>query len=173
MKQNSIRNIVNLALLVALALAVSVVEMMIPLPVPIPGAKLGLSNIIILVTIYFYDFKSSLTVSVLKSFLLVLITGSVMSFFYSLLGAILSTISMYFSLRYSKDFLSLIGISEIGAFFHNLGQIIVAMIFMNNVKMIYYFPALVLIGVFTGFFVGLSSNYIIVHLKKLNFRIAK
>ncbi|MDO4672563.1 MAG: Gx transporter family protein, partial [Porphyromonadaceae bacterium] len=131
-KQN-IRNIVNLALLVALALALSVVEMMIPLPVPIPGAKLGLSNIIILVTIYFYDFKSSLTVSVLKSFLLVLITGSVMAFFYSLMGAILSTISMYLSLKHTKDRFSLIGVSEIGAFFHNLGQIIVAVIFMSNI----------------------------------------
>lgn len=168
--KNSIRNIVNLALLVALALALSVMEMMIPLPVPIPGAKLGLANIIILVTIYFYDFKSSLTVSVLKSFLLVLITGSVMAFFYSLMGAVLSTISMYLSLKHGKDKFSLIGVSEIGAFFHNLGQIIVATIFMNNIKMIYYFPALVLIGVFTGFFVGLSSNYIINHLKKLNFK---
>lgn len=170
MRKNSIRNIVNLALLVALALALSVIEMMIPLPVPIPGAKLGLSNIIILVTIYFYDFKSSLTVSVLKSFLLVLITGSVIAFFYSLLGAVLSVISMYFALKYSKGRISLIGVSEIGAFFHNLGQIIVATIFMENIKIIYYFPALVLIGVFTGFFVGLSSNYIIYHLKKLNFK---
>jgi heptaprenyl diphosphate synthase len=63
----------------------------------------------------------------------------------------------------------LVGVSEIGAFFHNLGQILVAMVFMNNVKMIYYFPILVLIGVFTGFFVGLSSNYIINHMEKLNF----
>lgn len=168
--KDSIRNIVNLALLVALALALSVIEMMIPLPVPIPGAKLGLSNIIILVTIYFYDFKSSLTVSLLKSFLLVLITGSVMAFFYSAMGAVLSTISMYLALKYSNDKFSLIGVSEIGAFFHNLGQIIVATVFMSNIKMIYYFPALVLIGVFTGFFVGLSSNYIINHLKKLNFK---
>lgn len=169
MKKNSIRNIVNLALIVALALALSVIEMMIPLPVP--GAKLGLSNIIILVTIYFYDFKSALTVSVLKSFLLVLITGSVMAFFYSLMGAILSTISMYLALKHFKNRFTLIGVSEIGAFFHNLGQIIVATILMDNIKMIYYFPALVLIGVFTGLFVGLSANYIINHLKKLNFKV--
>lgn len=168
-KNKNMKKIVNLALLVALALALSVIEMAIPLPVPIPGAKLGLSNIIILITIYFYDFKSSLTVSVLKSFLLVLITGSVMSFFYSLLGAILSTISMNIALKQNRDRFSLIGVSEIGAFFHNLGQIIVAVIFMSNIKMIYYFPALVLVGVFTGFFVGISSNYIINHMKKLNF----
>jgi heptaprenyl diphosphate synthase len=167
--KNRVKMLVNLALLVALALAVSVVEMMIPLPVPIPGAKLGLSNIVILITIYFYDFKSSLAVSVLKSFLLVLITGSVMAFFYSVAGAIFSTIAMNLSLKHAKDKFSLVGVSEIGAFFHNLGQILVAMVFMNNVKMIYYFPILVLIGVFTGFFVGLSSNYIINHMEKLNF----
>lgn len=38
---------------------------------------------------------------------------------------------------------------------------------MQNIKMFYYFPVLVFIGIFTGFFVGLSSNFIIEHLKKL------
>lgn len=169
-EKNKLRYIINLALLLALALAISLVEMMIPLPIPVPGAKLGLSNIIMLVTIYFYDFKSALTLSVLKSFLLVLITGSAMSFFYSLAGSVLSTIFMDLSLKHSKNMFSLVGVSEIGSFFHNLGQIIVACVFMSNVKMIYYFPALVLIGVFTGLFVGISSNLLIDHLKKLNFR---
>ncbi|MFR1138381.1 MAG: Gx transporter family protein, partial [Anaerococcus vaginalis] len=45
--------------------------------------------------------------------------------------------------------------------------IIVAIFFMQNIKMFYYFPVLVFIGIFTGFFVGLSSNFIIEHLKKL------
>ncbi len=43
-----IRKITTMALLVAMALAISLVEHFIPLPIPIPGAKLGLSNIILL-----------------------------------------------------------------------------------------------------------------------------
>ena len=163
-----IRNITNIALLTAMALAISLLEHMIPLPVPIPGAKLGFSNMIILITLYMYGFKSALLVGILKSFLLMLITGSVSAFFYSIAGAILSAIAMAISLKYLSKIASFIGISEIGAFFHNLGQILVAMIFMGNVKMIIYFPALVIMGVFTSFFVGLSVNYVTSHMKKLN-----
>ena len=167
MKNNRLKVYINLALLLALSLAISLIESAIPMPVPIPGARLGFSNIIILVSIYLYDFKKALCVSILKSFLLVLITGSVMSFFYSFVGAIFSTTAMYFSLKKINDDFSLIGVSEIGAFFHNLGQILVAIFFMQNIKMFYYFPVLVFIGIFTGFFVGLSSNFIVEHLEKI------
>ncbi|WP_049691209.1 Gx transporter family protein [Anaerococcus jeddahensis] len=167
MKNNRLNVYINLALLLALSLAISLIESTVPMPVPIPGARLGFSNIIILLSICLYDFKKALCVSVLKSFLLVLITGSVMSFFYSFVGAIFSTTAMYFSLKKVNDDFSLIGVSEIGAFFHNLGQILVAIFFMQNIKMFYYFPVLVFIGIFTGFFVGLSSNFIVEHLKKI------
>lgn len=167
MKDSNTRTYVNLSLLTALSLAISLIESMIPMPVPIPGAKLGFSNIIILVSIYIYDYKKALGVSVLKSFLLVLITGQAMSFFYSFVGAIFSTTVMYISLKKVSEEFSMIGVSELGAFFHNLGQIIVAVIFMSNLKMFYYFPILVFIGIFTGFFVGLSSGFIIKHLKKI------
>ena len=167
MKNNRLKVYINLSLLLALSLAISLIESTVPMPVPIPGARLGFSNIIILLSICLYDFKKALCVSVLKSFLLVLITGSVMSFFYSFVGAIFSTTAMYFSLKKVNDDFSLIGVSEIGAFFHNLGQIIVAIFFMQNIKMFYYFPVLVFIGIFTGFFVGLSSNFIVEHLKKI------
>lgn len=167
MKNNRLKVYINLALLLALSLAISLIESAIPMAVPIPGARLGFSNIIILVSICLYDFKKALCVSVLKSFLLVLITGSVMSFFYSFVGAIFSTTAMYFSLKKVNDDFSLIGVSEIGAFFHNLGQILVAIFFMQNIKMFYYFSVLVFIGIFTGFFVGLSSNFIVEHLEKI------
>lgn len=167
MKNNRLKVYINLALLLALSLAISLIESTVPMPVPIPGARLGFSNIIILLSICLYDFKKALCVSVLKSFLLVLITGSVMSFFYSFVGAIFSTTAMYFSLKKVNDDFSLIGVSEIGAFFHNLGQILVAIFFMQNIKMFYYFPVLVFIGIFTGFFVGLSSNFIVEHLEKI------
>lgn len=167
MKNNRLNVYINLALLLALSLSISLIESTVPMPVPIPGARLGFSNIIILLSICLYDFKKALCVSVLKSFLLVLITGSVMSFFYSFVGAIFSTTAMYFSLKKVNDDFSLIGVSEIGAFFHNLGQILVAIFFMQNIKMFYYFPVLVFIGIFTGFFVGLSSNFMVEHLKKI------
>lgn len=163
-----LKKVTNIALLTAMALAISLIEHMIPIPVPIPGAKLGFSNMIILLTLYFYGMKSALLVGVLKSFLLMLITGSVTAFFYSFAGAILASLAMGLSLKLLNRFSSFVGISEIGAFFHNLGQILVAAIFMGNIKMLIYFPALVMMGVFTSFFVGLSVNYVSSHMEKLN-----
>lgn len=163
-----LKKVTNIALLTAMALAISLIEHMIPIPVPIPGAKLGFSNMIILLTLYFYGMKSALLVGVLKSFLLMLITGSVTAFFYSFAGAILASLAMGLSLKLLNRFSSFVGISEIGAFFHNLGQILVAAIFMGNIKMLIYFPALVMMGVFTSFFVGLSVNYVASHMEKLN-----
>ncbi len=163
-----LKKVTNIALLTAMALAISLIEHMIPIPVPIPGAKLGFSNMIILLTLYFYGMKSALLVGVLKSFLLMLITGSVTAFFYSFAGAVLASLAMGLSLKLLNRFSSFVGISEIGAFFHNLGQILVAAIFMGNIKMLIYFPALVMMGVFTSFFVGLSVNYVASHMEKLN-----
>ncbi|MDO5047930.1 MAG: Gx transporter family protein [Anaerococcus sp.] len=163
----SIKRLTDLALLTAMALVVSVIEHYIPLPIPIPGAKLGLSNIILLVSLYFYGFKSALVIGILKSILLVLITGFVSSFFFSVTGAIFASIAMNLSLKGLDKSFSFIGVSEIGAFFHNFGQVLISAIVMDNIKMYYYFPLLVFIGTFSGFFVGLSSNYLIKHMKKL------
>ena len=73
MKNKTLKVYVNLSLFVALSLAISLIESMVPMPVPIPGARLGFSNIVILVGICIYDYKKALAVSILKSFLLVLI----------------------------------------------------------------------------------------------------
>lgn len=162
-----IKRITDLSLLTAMALAVSLIEHYIPLPIPIPGAKLGLSNIILLVSLYFYGFKSALVIGIMKSFLLVLITGFVTSFFFSLTGAIFASIFMNLALKGLDRSFSFIGVSEIGAFFHNFGQVLVSVIVMENIKMYYYFPLLVFIGTFSGFFVGLSSNYLIRHMEKI------
>ena len=165
--KTQVRKITNLALFTAMALVISLLEHYIPLPIPIPGAKLGLSNIILLVGLYFYGLKAGLTIGILKSFLLILITGMVSSFFFSAMGAILACISMSLSIKFLDKSLSFIGVSEIGAFFHNFGQVLVATVVMGNIKMYYYFPLLVFVGTFTGFFVGLSSNYIIRHMEKI------
>ncbi|MCI5839742.1 MAG: Gx transporter family protein [Peptoniphilaceae bacterium] len=161
------RKMVVLSLMVSLALAISVLELSIPIPIPIPGARLGFSNIIILTVICMYDFKSSITVSILKSVLLMLVTGSVSSFLYSFVGSLLSTFTMYLSVKFLQKYLTLVGVSEIGSFFHNFGQILVASFVMDNISIFYYLPMLIIIGIFTGFFVGISTNFLTQHFHKI------
>ncbi|HEY8362710.1 MAG TPA: Gx transporter family protein [Tissierellaceae bacterium] len=161
------RKIILLSLLVSVGLALSVIESFIPLPVAIPGARLGLSNMVTLVTLVIFGFKEALVVSILKSFVLVLVTGSISSLLYSLVGGILSCVVMFISYRFFSNIFSLIGVSILGATAHNFGQVTVAVLIMSNVRIYSYLPILELMGLFTGYFVGLSSIYISKALEKV------
>lgn len=161
-----LNKIVFLSLLVSIGLALSVLETSIPFPIPIPGARLGLSNIVILVSLIIFGFRDTFIVSILKSIVLMLVTGSISSFIYSISGAILSTIVMFIVYKYFSNIFSLIGISILGAVAHNTAQVSVATVIMNNIKIFSYLPILLLLSLFTGYFVGISSNYISKNLRK-------
>lgn len=161
-----LKKLIFLSLLVSLGLALSVIESMMPIPFVAPGAKLGLSNIVILITMVLFGFKEALIVGILKSFVFILVTGSVSSLFYSLSGSILSLFTMYLVFtKFSKVF-SLIGVSIFGAIAHNFAQILVASLMMKNFRIFSYYPILMLTSLFTGYFVGLASIYIVRNLKK-------
>lgn len=155
------KNLIYLSLLSAIGIVLGLFESVIPLPVAIPGARLGLSNIVVLVIIVSIGYKEGFFVSIFKTVILVLVTGAVSSFFFSMGGAILSSISMIISHKILKKYLSLIGISEIGSFFHNLGQVLVASYIMKTTAILAYLPLLVILGIFTGYFVGLTSIYVV------------
>lgn len=159
-----------ISLLVSVGLALSVLESAIPLPIALPGAKLGLSNMVVMVTLVVFGFKDGIKVAMLKSTVLMLITGSITSFFYSLSGAILSCIVMYIVYKYFSNVFSLIGVSIAGAASHNFAQVSVAVIILSNPRIYSYLPFLLITSLFTGYFVGLSSIYIVDNLRK-NFRV--
>lgn len=161
------RRLVFLSVLTAIALVISLIEQLIPVPIGVPGAKLGFSNIVILTTIMVFGPKDGMIVGLMKSFLLMLITGSVTSFWFSLSGAFFSTLVMGIVYKKFIPPFSLIGTSEFGALAHNFGQLIVASIVLENLKIFYYMPILTLVGLATGFFVGLSCNFVGPHLKKI------
>ncbi len=95
--------------MVSIGLALSVIESLMPVPFIAPGAKLGLSNIVILITLVLFGLKEALTVGVLKSFVFTLVTGSISSLSYSLAGSILSCIFMYIVYKNFSKIFSLIG----------------------------------------------------------------
>lgn len=154
-----------LSVLVSVGLALSVLESAIPLPITFPGAKLGLSNMVVLITLVVFGFKDGIIVSMLKSIVLMLVTGSISSFLYSFSGAVLSCIVMYIGYKYFSKIFSLIGVSILGALGHNFAQVTVASLIMNNFRIYTYLPFLMLTSIFSGYFVGLTSTFIIKNLK--------
>ncbi len=73
---------------------------------------------------------------------------------------------MYIVYKYFSKTFSLIGVSIFGAVAHNFAQVLVASIMMNNIRIFSYLPILLLISLFTGYFVGLTSKFAIKNLKK-------
>jgi len=154
----------RLALLVALALILHAVESMIPTPLPVPGAKLGLANIITLVVIVLAGAGDALVVVALRTFLACLLSGRLNSFAFSIVGGVLATLVMSVAYRKLRHVLGFAGISILGAVAHNIGQLLVACFILRTAAIFSYLPALLITGVATGFFVGLTAGYALQYL---------
>lgn len=151
-------------LFAALAILMGYVEMLIPVPVPIPGVKLGLANVIIIIMMYFMDTKSAFFISLIRVVLSGLLFAGFAGLLYSLAGAMLSFAVM--ALLKKTDKFSIVGVSIAGGVFHNVGQIIVAALAVENVKMAYYLPFLLVSGVVTGMLIGIVAKTALGYLKR-------
>ena len=160
--------IVYIGLLVAQALVLHLFERMIPVPFIAPGARLGLANLITVIAIYTLDNKKdAFLVLFLRLTLSTMFGGNLSSFMYSAAGGILSFLAMIFVKEVCKDKVSIIGVSASGAIFHNVGQLLIASSIVKNIGVMLYLPILSAMGIGTGIFIGITANYVVVHLKKL------
>jgi len=155
------KEIVYLALLTSIGLALHILEASIPNPFIgiAPGAKLGLANIIGLITLTIFGLKYALTVNLLRCFIAGLATGAVTSMFYSIAGAFASTCLMWLVYTYFSKYFSLVGVSVFGALGHNIAQLVVAAIIINNPKIFLYLPVMTLVSIATGVFIGITANF--------------
>ena len=151
----------------ALALIFSYVETLIPVHVGIPGVKLGLANLIIVITLYKMGTKEAYILSVVRVILSGFIFGNMFSILYSMAGGLLSLGMM--SLLKKTDKFSIFGVSMAGGVFHNIGQLFMAAIVLESLSITYYLPVLLISGVLTGFFIGFLANEMLRRLIKLQF----
>jgi len=160
------RKIVVISLLISLGLVLHLVESFFPLAAVVPGAKLGLANIVSLIAISLFGFPAAFQVVIFRVLLGSLLAGTFMTinFYLSFSGGILSFILMYLAYYFLKDYLSLIGISIIGAVAHNTAQITASYLIIANIGIFYYLPFLILLALPTGFGVGLVSYFTLKHL---------
>jgi len=140
----------------ALALIFSYVETLIPIHLGIPGVKLGLANLIIVITLYKMGVKEAYILSVVRVVLAGFIFGNMFSILYSMAGGLLSLTVMIFLKKTDK--FSIMGISMAGGVFHNIGQLIMAAIVLESLSITFYLPVLLISGVLTGFLIGFIAN---------------
>ncbi|MCI6533954.1 MAG: Gx transporter family protein [Lachnospiraceae bacterium] len=151
----------------ALALIFSYVETLIPINFGIPGVKLGLANLIIVIALYKMRLREVYLLSIVRVLLSGFIFGNYFSIIYSLAGGLLSLTVMAVFKR--KDGFSIMGISIAGGVFHNVGQLIVAMLVVETFSVAYYVPVLLIAGMITGLLIGIVSNEMLKRLANVHF----
>ena len=146
------------ALLTAIALAIFVVELQIPIPVPIPGVKLGLANVITVVSMFLMGPGDTLMILLVRILLGSIFAGQMMALIYSLSGGLLCFLSMLL-LRKILTMGQIWVCSVIGAIFHNIGQILAAIAVTSTPQLGIYLPVLLVSGIITGAFTGLTAQF--------------
>ena len=158
-RENKIRKLAWMGLLSSLAIIFGYVEMLLPVFTGIPGIKLGLANLVTVFVLYTYTYKEAAAVSAIRIIVIGFLFGNLFSILFSLAGAGFSLLCMTLAKKYGG--FSLAGVSVIGGVTHNLGQILVAVLVVENINLFYYFPALLVAGLITGMLIGIVSGEVL------------
>lgn len=155
------KKITMLALLSAAALVLSWLDSLIPVSGALPGAKLGLANLSVMIGLYLLGPGMGAALCGIKILLSTVLFGNAFSFFYALSGGVLSYgIMVLLKKRCSIGFVSLMG-----GMFHNLGQILAAMLILETAGLIAYLPVLLLCGLGAGCAIGAVGGILIKRLE--------
>lgn len=154
-KRSLTYNIALCGVMTALAIVFGYVEHLIPLPFGVYGMKLGLPNLVVVIMLYALNRYTAFTINMVRIILCSILFGSFTSFWYSIVGGILSFILMALLSKSKK--ISPMGVSLCGAVMHNIGQIIVAVFLMEEIRIAFYLPVLLITGAITGAIIGLIA----------------
>lgn len=142
------------ALLVTVMLMLGYLENLVPTGVP--GIKLGLSNSVLLLAIYWLGIPTALILMVVKVVLSGILFSGVSAMMYAFAGGVLSMVVM--SVLYKAKGFSPIAIAMAGAVFHNVGQVGLAIVILETDRLVYYMAILMLAGLVTGFVTGTVTS---------------
>lgn len=167
-----VKKVTFLGIMVSYSLVLYIFETYIPNPLIgiLPSAKLGLSNIITLTSLLVLGIKDTFIILTVRVLLSSFFAGP-LSLLYSIGGAYTSLVLMYLVSRI-KDF-SIVGVSIIGSIGHNLGQLIVASLIVQNSLIVTYLPFMLITSLATGFFIGLASMYSYPKIAKFSSRLVE
>ena len=155
-----------MSLLTAIALTIFMIENQIPAPVPIPGVKLGLANIITLVTMVILGRREAGAVLLVRIIMGSIFAGSPSTLIYSMAGGLLAYLVMCLTISLFNE-KQLWIVSALSAIAHNAGQLMACALIVKTPGVMAYAPILAVSGVITGVFTGFAAMYLIRALKKM------
>lgn len=166
MKMSETKRFVYITMLCAMAISLNLFESIyIGNRFPF-GIRIGLANIIALITIEMFGIKEMLIVNVMRVFIGNLIRGLIFgsTFWIALGGVVLSSIALIITHKLKS---SLIFSSVVCSVMHSLGQVLVVIMFYNQPRMIAIMPYLLLGSIPMGVITGIVSKNALRLMKKI------
>lgn len=156
----NVKKITQMAMLTAIALTIFMIEAQIPALVPIPGVKLGLANIVTVFAVFALGPKEAAMILFVRIFLGAIFAGNFSTILYSGAGgllAILVTIGLRKILTHQQLWVA----GAIGAIFHSIGQMAVAVAVTGTPGILVYLPMMIICSIITGLFTGLCAQLLL------------
>ena len=154
------KRIATLSVLCAMGLIMFMVESLFP-PLFLPGAKMGLSNVFSLLTLFVLGPVDALVVVIVRTVLGSLFGGGISTLMYSLTAGVVSVVISAFLVEFVYPNITIIAISIVSAICHNITQNVVFCLISNTPEMFSYMPWLALVGILAGVIVGFGTNLIL------------
>ena len=159
-----------LGIMLAMVLVLTIIESALPpLPMlPPQFGRIGLPNVIIMYVLFFAGKKEAVTLAVSKAAFGLIMRGPVAGLL-SLSGGLLSVIIICILWWMFKDKISYVALSIAGAIGHNIGQLFVACLLLQDWRLFaFYFPVLLISGTIFGTFTGIFLKIIMPVFSKLH-----
>ena len=148
-------------LLFIVTLTLVTVELFIPRLPLIPWLKIGLPNIITIIWIIRFGYKDAILFSLLRVWITTLFFGfSIFSIALGLSGSFLSISMMWLTIKLSQKWriFGFVGIGIIGAFSHNIGQLIMLKLLIGKASLVHVqLPLMGIVSIVTGTITGILA----------------
>ncbi|MEG1612800.1 MAG: Gx transporter family protein [Clostridia bacterium] len=149
-------------IMLSLALILSLIETALPPIMPVvPYAKIGFSNIVLLVALMLLGYKSCILILIIKCLLVGIFSGNIFSIVYSLPAGIISYSVTALIINIKQ--ISLVAVSTVGSIVHNIVQILVASIVIGHTVWL-TLPYLLLLGGAVGVGIGVVTFVVLKYL---------
>ena len=159
-KYFSAKRIATLAVLCAMGLIMFMVESLFP-PLILPGAKMGLSNIFSMLTLFLLGPTEAFVLVIIRTVLGSMFTGNMSTLMYSLTAGVVSVVVSSALVQFAYPRVSIVAISVVSAIMHNVTQNVVFCLVSNTPEMFSYMPWLALLGILAGVIVGFAVWFIL------------
>jgi heptaprenyl diphosphate synthase len=133
-------------------------------PIPFPFIRIGLANVVTVIALLWLGFGDALLITVLRVVIASVIVGTFLGpgFMLSISGGIAAVFAMGVAVRLAAPPLGVVGVSVVGAAFHNAGQLwALAGMYTGGEAALRLLPAALLFAAASGIITGLIALFVL------------